>query len=108
MLRYQGGLFLPEGGISNLDKAAREQNCDEIFLNLLTRYEREGRNVSDKETANNFAPASFRKEKEAKGFRKEELDAAMRRLFAAQKIHIEDYGRPSRPATRLRIGRRAA
>jgi RecA-family ATPase len=106
VLRYQHGLFLPEGGISNLDKLAREQKAEEIFLALLARYEGEGRNVSEKETANNFAPSCFRKEKEAKGFGKEELATAMRRLFADGKIHVEDYGRPSRPASRLRLGSR--
>jgi RecA-family ATPase len=104
VLRYQRGLYLPEGGISSLDKVAREQKADEVFLALLARYEAEGRNVSEKETANNFAPSSFKKEKEAKGIRKEELDGAMRRLFEARKIHVEDYGRPSRPAWRLRLG----
>jgi RecA-family ATPase len=108
VLRYQRGLFLPEGGISSLDKLAREQKAEETFLALLARYEGEGRNVSDREAANNFAPHYFRKEKEAKGFRKEDLDAAMRRLFAASKIHVEDYGRPSRPASRLRLGSKEA
>jgi RecA-family ATPase len=106
VLRYQRGLFLPEGGITGLDKLAREQKVEEVFLALLARYVGEGRNVSEKETSNNFAPNSFRKEKEAKGIRKEELDAAMRRLFAANKIHVEDYGRPSRPASRLNLGRK--
>jgi RecA-family ATPase len=48
VLRYRGGLFLPEPGISNLDAAAREQKADEAFLALLARYGREIRNVSEK------------------------------------------------------------
>jgi RecA-family ATPase len=104
LLRYQRGLFLPEGSISNLDKAERELKAEQAFLSLLGRFEREGRNVSDKPNAPTFAPAMFRKEKEAAGLRKEDLDAAMRRLFEATKIHVENYGRPSRPATRLRAG----
>jgi RecA-family ATPase len=106
VLRYKGGLFLPEGGLSNLDKAAREQKAEEVFLALLARYTNEGRNVSEKETANNYAPNAFRKEKEAKGLRKEELDAAMRRLFPAGKIHVDEYGPPSKRATRLGLGRK--
>ena len=35
VLRYRSGLFLPEGGVSGLDKLAREQRADEIFLSLL-------------------------------------------------------------------------
>src|SRR5262249_19005872 len=76
VLRYQRGLFLPEGGISNLDKLAREQKAEETFLALLARYDREGRNVSEKRSAHNYAPASFCKEQDANGIRKEECDAA--------------------------------
>jgi RecA-family ATPase len=103
VLRYKNGLFLPEGGMSSLDKAAREQKADEVFLIVLARYGREGRNASDKRTSHNYAPTVFCKEPEAKGFRKEHLEAAMRRLFATGKIHVEDYGRPSRPAYRLAL-----
>jgi hypothetical protein len=48
VLHYQRGLFLPEHGVSSLEKLAREQSADEAFLALLRRFEREGRNVSDK------------------------------------------------------------
>jgi RecA-family ATPase len=104
VLRYKNGLFLPEAGISSLDKLAREQKAEEAFLALLARYERENRNVSDKPTSPTYAPAMFIKEKEASGLRKDDLAAAMRRLFAAGKIHNEDYGRPSRPHGRLALG----
>jgi RecA-family ATPase len=59
VLRYQRGLFLPEGGMSSLDSLAREQKADETFLALLARYNREGRNVSDKPTSPTYAPATF-------------------------------------------------
>jgi RecA-family ATPase len=103
VLRYKNGLFLPEGGTSSLDKAAREQKADEAFLTILARYSREGRNASEKKTSHNFAPTVFCREPEAKGLRREHLEAAMRRLFAAEKIHVEDYGRPSRPMFRLAL-----
>jgi RecA-family ATPase len=104
ILRYQSGLFLPEGGLSSLDKLAREQKAEETFLALLARYEREGRNVSDKLNSPTYGPALFCKERDANGMRKEDLAAAMRRLFETSKIHVENYGRPSRPASRLRPG----
>jgi RecA-family ATPase len=105
-LRYQRGLFLPEGGMSGLDKLAREQKADEVFLALLGRYEREGRNVSDKPTSHGYAPKEFAREKEAGGIRKDAFIAAMRRLFASGRIHVEEYGRPSRPYSRLRVGKK--
>jgi RecA-family ATPase len=106
VVRYQGGLFLPERGVSSLDKLAREQRAEETFLALLGRYERDGRNVSDKAAAHNYAPTMFCKERDADGFRKADFADAMRRLFEAGKIHVQDYGRPSRPAFRLRPGRK--
>jgi RecA-family ATPase len=106
VLRYQRGLFLPEGGLSSLDKLAREQKVQDTFMALLARYTREGRNLSDKKTSHTYAPANFCKEKEAAGIRKEEFSKAMRELFAAEKIHVEEYGRPSRPMSRLAIGKK--
>jgi RecA-family ATPase len=105
-VRYQRGLFLPEGGISGLDKIAREDKAEEAFLTLLARFKEQGRNVSDKSSSPTYAAAAFAKEKEAKGFRKPDMEAAMRRLFAANKIHVEEYGRPSRPHTRLAFGQK--
>jgi RecA-family ATPase len=103
MLRYQRGLFLPEGGISSLDKLAREAKADEIFLDQLRRFAGDGRNVSYKPTAPNFAPTAFAAEAEAKkhGIRKADFNAAMSRLFSTGKIYNETYGKPSRPFERL-------
>jgi RecA-family ATPase len=106
VLRYQRGLFLPVAGTSPLDKLAAEQRADELFMTLLAQFEQQGRNVSDKPTANAYAPAVFTKEAVAKtqSIRKSDLEAAMRRLFAASKIHVANYGRPSRPASKIAAG----
>jgi RecA-family ATPase len=105
VLRYQRGLFLPESGISSLDKLAREAKADELFLNLVRRFASQGRNVSYKTNAPNFAPAQFFKEDEAKKLRIKKLDfeSAMSRLFKAEKIFNETYGKPSEPRERLAL-----
>src|SRR5262249_52487594 len=46
-LRWNNGLFLPVGGVTNLEKLATEQEADQLFLTLLNRFNRQGRNVSD-------------------------------------------------------------
>jgi len=91
--------------MSHLDKIAAEAKTDDIFIVLLKRFASEGRNVGDKTNAPNFAAAVFSKEPEAKDerLRKADLEAAMRRLFKAGKIYVEQYGRPSRPASRLAL-----
>ncbi len=106
VLRYERGLFLPERGLGSLEKAAQDQKDDELFVTLLARHEQQGRNVSDKPTAPTYAPTMFSQEPGAKGVSKARLADAMRRLFAANQIHIETYGRPSRPYSKIAAGAR--
>jgi RecA-family ATPase len=105
VLRYRNGLFLPEGGTSSLEKLARETTAAETFLALLKRFAHQGRNASDTATSPTYAPTAFAKEPEAKKqvLTKPELESAMRRLFADSKIHVENYGKPSRPYRRIAI-----
>jgi len=104
VLRYQNGLFLPLPGASSLDKAAHEAHADDVFLDLLRRFDRENRNASDK-SSKAYAPALFAREDEAKraGLNGKHLEAAMRHLFKDGKIWNEPCGRPSRPTFRLAI-----
>jgi RecA-family ATPase len=102
-LRYQRGLFLPLGGVSELDKLARAERAEQVFLALLARLTREGRKVTHKPKANNFAPVTFCAESEAMsdGIGKAELVAAMQRLFEKGKIRVESYGRADKDMSML-------
>jgi RecA-family ATPase len=102
-LKYQRGLFLPVPGVGSLERLAREQKMDDMFLMLLDRSIGQGRNVSDKKTANTYAPARFAEEPEAKAqqVKKCELADAMERLFRTGKIHVASYGKTSRGWTRI-------
>ena len=106
VLRYQRGLFLPDGGIANLDTPERTAIAEGAFLDLLRRFTGQNRNVSEKKNANNYAPAAFVKEDEAKKHRlkKADLEEAMRQLFKADKIHNEAYGRPAQLSSKIRLG----
>jgi RecA-family ATPase len=105
-LRWQNGLFVPTEGPGWIDKRAAAARAEEMFLRLLARYDGQGRNVSDKNTAHSYAPTEFAKDPEAVAarIRKPAFADAMRRLFAANRIHVETYGRPSRPYTKLALG----
>jgi len=61
VLRYQRGLFLPEGGATSLEKAARMAKADEVFIDLLRRFSEQGRNLSEKTSANNYCAEGFRR-----------------------------------------------
>jgi RecA-family ATPase len=98
VLRYQRGLFLPDGGITTLDKAARSEQARDVFLSLLGRFTRDGVNVSHKSKSNNFAATLFAKEDEARKHRlkKAEFEQAMRDLFKDGKTHVEACGKANR------------
>jgi hypothetical protein len=104
VLRYQRGLFLPLPGVTSLDKVAQEAKADDVFLDLVHRFTKENRNVSDK-SGTTYAPALFAREDEAKraAVNGKALEAAMRRLFKAEKISNEPCGKPSRPHYRLAL-----
>jgi RecA-family ATPase len=103
VLRYQRGLFLPEAGVSDLDKVTRSAKADDVFMELLRRFSGQTRNLSEKPNAPNYAPTAFAREDEAKKYRlkKAELEQAMRSLFKAGKIEMEQYGKPSRHLFKL-------
>jgi RecA-family ATPase len=97
VLSYQGGMFLPLPGVSNLDRLARQAKTQEVFLILLARYTRENRHVSAHK-GHGFAPAEFAAEDEAKkaGVTKSDLRRAMLALFKGGEIYNEPHGRPGR------------
>jgi RecA-family ATPase len=102
----KAGIYVPLSSGSALDKAATDTKAEQVFLDLVRRYNKQGRDVSHK-AGPSYAPAVFAKEEAAaklalkdKGRRKA-LEDAMNRLFEAKKIKIETYGRPSRPYNRI-------
>jgi RecA-family ATPase len=101
VLRYQRGLFLPEGGISSLDKLAREAKVDELFLRGLGQIIQQGRDAIVGDTSAEFGPTLIAALPDAKKerVRKAELAEAMNRLLAANKIHV---GRTSGPPSKAK------
>jgi len=107
VVRYQNGLFLPERGLSNLDRAARESRVEEIFLSGLSQIIRLGRDAMAGQTSSEFGPTLIANLPDAKKERitKTELTAAMDRLLAAGKIHIgKTSGPPSKAKKCLLLG----
>jgi RecA-family ATPase len=102
-LRWKNGLFLPVGGVTNLEKLAAEQVAEQLFLTLLDQFNGQGRNLSDKQNAPNYAPTVFANDKQARerGIKKAAFKMAMNNLFAAGKICLEPYGPPSRGTSKL-------
>jgi RecA-family ATPase len=94
VLEYRNGLFLPVAGTVNMSAAMRASKAEQVFMELLDKFAAQGRPVSDKKSANNYAPSEFIKEKDvSKGLRKDDLAEAMRALFRNSKIKVETYGK---------------
>jgi RecA-family ATPase len=84
-LRWSKGLFVPVTGLSNVEKAAAEQEAEQVFLELLNQFNGDRNNVSAKDTARNYAPTTFAKDPKAKEaqIKKDDFKKAMRRLLDA-------------------------
>src|SRR5262245_57384798 len=102
-LRWKEGVFVPIAAPGSLERMARDNRIDELFLLLLDRLMAQGRNLSHKSTANTYAPSVFVGQPEATKDRvtKRDLVDAMERLFHAGKIHVAPYGKPSKGFTRI-------
>src|SRR5262249_31901008 len=100
LLRWKAGVFVPEPSTGSLDKLAADTRAEETFLALVGRFSEQGRAVSASSTANNYAPNVFSKDPGANGVHKRDFVNAMNRLFHSRKIRVEQYGRPSRPASK--------
>jgi RecA-family ATPase len=100
VLRYQRGLFLPEAGLSNIDKAAREATVDDAFLRGLRKLLEQGRDALAGYTSREYAPTLIAELPVIKnqGIRKRELEQAMERLLEGKKIHIGKTDGPSSKA----------
>lgn len=99
-LRWQRGVFVPEGSGSNLHQVVAEATIDETFLTCLDLCHARGVSVSAA-SGSNFAPAVFERMPEATGLKRKALGLAMARLFTARRIRAETFGPPSKQRQRL-------
>ena len=102
VLRYQRGLFLPEGGLSSLDKVARQVEAENTFLEFVKRMTEQNQDLGPNRTASNYGPAVIARQ--AKGFRKAEFETAMQRLIDTNRIHIRLEGPPTKQRKYLTPG----
>ena len=70
VLRYQRGLFLPEHGMSTIDKAARETMVDDALITIGKKLVARGQELSPAQTSHNYAVSLTAKEPEARGIKK--------------------------------------
>jgi RecA-family ATPase len=89
VLRYQRGLFLPEHGLSTIEKAARDAEVEQVLVTIGRKLEARGQELSPMQQAHTYAPSVIAKDPDAKGFRKADLVAAFDRLLDQHRLEIE-------------------
>jgi hypothetical protein len=94
LLRWERGVFVPESGPVSFERIARERDDEQRFLHLLTKYEGQGRKLSHKVAAKDYAPRVFAAEKGGIGLKR--FEQAMERLFERKEIHVAPHGPASR------------
>jgi len=103
LLRWKNGVYVPEPRAGSLDQMAADKKIDDLFIDLLRRFTKDGRNVSDSRSPT-YAPTVFEDEPEAKAAKatRKTLAEAMKRLFAAGKIRVAPTsGPPSRRRNKI-------
>jgi hypothetical protein len=96
----QDGLFVPINIPGGLDKLASDAKIDEAFIEILKRFNAQGRNASST-TGTSYAPALFAREPEGQGVASKQFEASMTRLFKGEKIHRVNNGCKSKPSWTL-------
>jgi RecA-family ATPase len=101
-LRWQRGVFVPEGSVPSLDRLAAEADTDALFMRLLQVAITQGRNVSPSKSPS-YAPAIMERMPDANGVKSRAFAAAMERLLAKGKIKIETHGSEMRQRKHLTV-----
>jgi len=89
VLRYQRGLFLPEHGLSAIERAARDAQVEQALIAVGKKLEARGQELSPMQQAHSYAPTVIARDADTRGFKKAELAAALDRLLDQGKLGIE-------------------
>jgi RecA-family ATPase len=99
-LRWDRGVFVPEGSASAPQQAAAQNKVDQLFIQLLETRNAQGRPVSPKK-AIGYAPKELAAMPGAGGCTPAALANAMERLLKSKRIIVETFGSPSKQRQRL-------
>lgn len=95
-IRWQQGVFVPDARDGKtLDRMARGQKAERVFLKLVLQFEQEGRYVSPN-PGPTFAPTTFAKHVGSEGCTSRVLRDAMDKLLSVGKVRVETHGRAGR------------
>ena len=99
-LRWERGVFVPEGSAGAPQQAAAQNKVDRLFIQLLEERNAQGRWVTPSK-ASGYAPKELAAMMGAAGTTAEAFAKAMERLLAAKGIIVDTFGPPSKQRQRL-------
>jgi RecA-family ATPase len=99
-LRWECGVFVPEGSASAPRQAAAQNKVDRLFIQLLEERNAQGRWVTPSKAAGS-APKELAAMTGAEGTTSEAFAKAMERLLAAKRVIVETVGPPAKRRQRL-------
>jgi RecA-family ATPase len=99
-LRWSNGAFILDGSAGGFDKLAADAKAERVFLDLLSTFAVQGRDVSPKRSPS-YAPTMFAKHPKSEGVTAKGFSDGMERLLTANRLHVEPVGPPSRQYKRL-------
>jgi RecA-family ATPase len=99
-LRWERGVFVPEGSASAPHAAAAQNKVDRLFIQLLEERNAQGRWVTTSK-ATGYAPKELAAMTGADGTTSEAFAKAMERLLKANQIVVQTTGSPSKQRQHL-------
>jgi len=99
-VRYRNGVFVPDNGQAEVQRAVQTSRVDDIYLLCLDIKTAQGVNVSSKPSRSGAAQI-FSRMPEAAGIKASAFTEAQERLLSAGKIKAEPYGPASQDKTRI-------
>ena len=101
-LSWNAGVYAEIAEETGMLGSIKRGSAETAFLDCLDSVHSEGREVTDRSRAGNYAPRVFEKRPEATGYDCKGIERAMERLFAQNTICVETYGdSPSRQFKRI-------
>jgi RecA-family ATPase len=99
-IRHLNGVFVPDNGQAELQRAAQTSKIDETYLLCLDIKTAQGVVISSKESRSG-AGATFAKMTEANGVKAKAFYEAQERLLSTGRVRIEPHGPPSDKTFRI-------
>lgn len=99
-VRWQRGVFVPEGSVGTLQRVAAEADADATYLACLDAAGAQGRDAYP-HPGRDYAPKLFADMPQSNRIGQRALVLAQERLFASGRIHAVPFGPPSKGKKRV-------